>query len=384
MNPIDPQRYSQTHGLQPNAPSTKSSSSKALTNGQGLGPSLDQGFAQALAKASPNEASKANFVTVEKGDTLISLTRRQWMAQQQSHSATRSPPTSLNPTELYKLSLQVAKNNGLSDPNLIRVGQQLDFSSVVKPEAKPSADPLASRPEAKPPTDTLASRQDLPPAAGERTSAPAPASAKPQKVAVVGDSIALGIGGALIKQSGIAPTFAEGRKFLNQVTDQLVVDATGGHSSPQILRKLNANPQIQNADLAIISVGTNDLVNSTVNAYYTPERITANLQKIRDNMHAKSNLWVLPYDEKARDLVMNVAQLNGDQTLDLAAFQKADRYHPKNYSEIAKALSVNLTGKGSEPSSLQNAQSTPHLQAHAWPSTLSALMARAGSTRREP
>ncbi len=380
MNPIDPQRSAQAQGLQQNWPSTKPSPNKSSANGQG--------FAQALVKASPGEASKGNWVTVEKGDTLINLTRRQWMAQQQAQSSTQSSTQSqtksLNPTELYKLSLQVAKNNGLNDPNLIRVGQQLDFSSIHKPEAKPSADPLASRPEAKPPTDALASRQDLPPVAEERTSAPASASAKPQKVAVVGDSIAVGIGGALIKQSGITPTFADGRKFLNQVTDQLVVDATGGHSSPQILRKLNANPQIQNADLAIISVGTNDLVNSTVNAYYTPDRITTNLQKIRDSMHAKSNLWVLPYDEKARDLVMNVAQRNGDQTLDLAAFQKADRYHPKNYSEIAKALSVNLAGKGTEPSTVQNAQLTQNLQANAWPSTLSALMARAGSTTRSP
>lgn len=346
MNPVDLQRSGHAQALQLNRSSPNGPSGDARATG----------FAQALSKASSGDADKGQWLTVEKGDTLVGLTRRHLQGQ-----AIR-PPAS----ELYRLSLEVARHNGITDANLIKVGQRLDFSNLLMP-----GQPQVSAPKSN--------HQDPTPLkAGEIASSPSANAVPPKRVAVIGDSIAVGIGGALIKQSGGAPRYAEGRKFLNQVTEQLVVDATGGHSSPQILRKLSANPQLHHADLAIISVGTNDLVNSTVNAYYTPERISANLQKIRDQMQAKSNVWVLPYDDKARELVLHVAQRNGDQTLDLANFQKADRHHPKNYAEIANALSSSRLARDS------GITSSPAQPASEWPSTLSALMARAGATQRAP
>lgn len=91
----------------------------------------------------------------------------------------------------------------------------------------------------------------------------------------------------MLQQSGITPDFAPGRKFLTQSQGSLAVNAVGGHSSPQILDQLNKHAGVKNAELAIISVGTNDFVNSTFNKSYTPERITQNLQRIRSELNAK-------------------------------------------------------------------------------------------------
>lgn len=291
------------------------------------------------------EANRGSRIAVEKGDTLISMTKRFMRAQQ------------LNPSDadLYKFSMEVARHNRLSNPNLIRVGQVLDFSSLSG-SALSSTQPRAS--------------ESLPP----------PSGLPPQglKLVVVGDSIAVGIGGALLKQSGVKPEFSEGRKFLKQVSDQYVVDATGGHSSPQILKKLSANPLVKHADVAILSVGTNDWVNSSVNAYYTPERITSNLQKIRAEVNAKEHVWVLPYDEQAKALVLKVAQEHGDKTLDLGSFQKADRYHPRNYADIAKSLtqSLNTASSLERSAAMSVSQESPASTPIQWVSTQSALMSR--------
>ena len=162
------------------------------------------------------------------------------------------------------------------------------------------------------------------------------------------------------------------------MSDQYVVDATGGHSSPQILKKLSANPLVKHADVAILSVGTNDWVNSSVNAYYTPERITSNLQKIRAEVNAKEHVWVLPYDEQAKALVLKVAQEHGDKTLDLGSFQKADRYHPRNYADIAKSLtqSLNTANSLERSAAMSVSQESPASTPIQWVSTQSALMSR--------
>jgi lysophospholipase L1-like esterase len=163
------------------------------------------------------------------------------------------------------------------------------------------------------------------------------------KVAIVGDSIAVGIGGALLQQSGIAPEFAPGMKFLTQSQGGFAVNAIGGHSSPQILDQLSKHVGVKNADMAIISVGTNDFVNSANNKYYTPGRITQNLQRIRTEINAKERVWVLPYDPKARELVASVAKEREDRIIDLAKFRQSDRYHPKDYAAIANSLAPLLS-----------------------------------------
>ncbi len=173
------------------------------------------------------------------------------------------------------------------------------------------------------------------------------------KIAIVGDSIAVGIGGALLEQSGITPEFAPGRKFLKQSQGRFAVNAVGGHSSPQTLDQLNKHNGVKNAELAIISVGTNDFLNSSVNKYYTPERITQNLQRIRTELNAKERVWVLPYDTKARQLVQSVAKEHGDKTIDLAQFKPADSYHPRNYAAIATSISHLVSPHKTQVSSIE-------------------------------
>lgn len=53
------------------------------------------------------------------------------------------------------------------------------------------------------------------------------------KIAIVGDSIAVGIGGAVLKQSGITPEFAPGRKFLTQHQGSFAVNAVGATAVPR-------------------------------------------------------------------------------------------------------------------------------------------------------
>lgn len=310
-------------------------------------------FRDTLAQIQPATTATSSRVQVQRGDTLTSLSRKYLNAQGQTATA----------SDVHRLAMSVAKNNRLANPDLIHAGQKLDFSgarsSLHTPNA--SAPPaagasLTNRPAQAQPT--------LPQAPGDMG-----------KVAIVGDSIAVGIGGALLERSGITPEFAPGRKFLAQAQGSYVVDATGGHSSPQILERLHRNPGIKNAELAIISVGTNDFVNSTVNGYYTPERITRNLQRIRSELNAKERIWVLPYDPKARELVQSVAREHGDKTIDLAQFQPADRYHPRNYSAIASSLSPLLTAQQAG-TALAQGQEDRRNQPQAWVSTQNVLLAR--------
>jgi lysophospholipase L1-like esterase len=129
--------------------------------------------------------------------------------------------------------------------------------------------------------------------------------------------------------------------------------------------------------LAIISIGTNDIVNQPVNAYYSPQQITQNLKNIRAGLGAEKNLWVLPYDPQARALVLNVAQQFGDQTLDLADFKKADRYHPLKYGDIANALRPSIA-QALDAAMQKAAKQTPPLSAP-WASTSAVLSNRPSS-----
>jgi lysophospholipase L1-like esterase len=155
-----------------------------------------------------------------------------------------------------------------------------------------------------------------------------------------------------------------------------VVDATGGHSSIQILRDIAKNPGVKDADLAIVSVGTNDVVNQPVNTYYSPAQITENLRKIRTSLNANRYLWVLPYDTQARQLVLSVARQFGDSAIDLADFRKADRYHPADYRQIVRSLNpVIQQALGTDAPDRLAVAGLPG-GGPAWPSTASVLRAR--------
>lgn len=137
--------------------------------------------------------------------------------------------------------------------------------------------------------------------------------------AVVGDSIALGVGGSLARLSGGAGV------------SQL---ATTGAFSGTVLANVQKSPNIQNARFAIISVGTNDIQAGKGNV----EQLKTNADKIRSVLAAKSYMWILPYDRTARAAILSVAQKNGDQTLDLIDFATKDNIHPADYNAVARAL----------------------------------------------
>lgn len=198
------------------------------------------------------------------------------------------------------------------------------------------------------------------------------------RVAVIGDSIALGIGISVLRQRGLRPEFSNNGNSLLHNSHGLNVQATGGHNSQQILNKIRENQDVKSADLAILSVSTNDLASLSANPQQAAQKVTQNLRDIRGSLEAKEFLWVLPYDHRARDLVMQVAQKNGDRILDLAEFQTSDRYHPKDYIGITKRLQpiINTASEFTQPKkSIEVAMSSDALEP-VWPSALQVLQSR--------
>lgn len=209
--------------------------------------------------------------------------------------------------------------------------------------------------------------------------APAPAASKnAPRVAVVGDSIALGIGISVLRQRGLRPEFSNNGNSLLHNSPGLTVQATGGHNSQQILSKIRENQEIKSADLAILSVSTNDLASLSANRQQASQRVTQNLRDIRGSLEAKEFLWVLPYDHRARDLVMQVAQQNGDRVLDLAEFQTSDRYHPKDYIGITKRLQpvINMAAEFTPAKKPTELAAVTDAVQPAWTSAQQALQSR--------
>jgi len=370
MNPVGPFQTA-TSALPESGRAARVKSGSSPT-----GPLASNPFQEKLAQVQPTGPQDGGQVRVQTGETLIGITRRVLQYQGQIPSE----------AEVYRVAMTVAKNNAVTNPNLIRVGQTLTFPGgtlarnpaefeTPKPAKPIGLGPAVSGPSASGPTAPATTLPGMAANLALPEKAPvAPVDTAPvrtgSKIAIVGDSIAVGIGGAVLKQSGITPEFAPGRKFLTQHQGSFAVNAVGGHSSPQILSQLNKDAGVKNADLAIISVGTNDFVNGPVNKYYTPERITLNLQRIRTELNAKDRVWVLPYDPKARELVKSVADECGDKTIDLGQFQPADRYHPRNYAAIASSISPLLN-------QIQSAHAAaPMANQQAWGSTQNALLAR--------
>jgi hypothetical protein len=292
-------------------------------------------------------------VQVRRGDTLNGLAKQHLQAQGLTAKA----------MDIRQLTLAIAQKNALPNPDLIHAGQILKIPATVLAH-QPRIESMTQR------TTPMLPDGAMPPPAGHAWPA-SPAA----KIAVVGDSIAVGIARSMLEQAGVTSLQAADRRSIKRSENRFAIEATGGHSSPQVLEQLGKNSDVKNAELAIISVGTNDIVNSTVNAYYTPERITRNLQRIRSELNAKDRVWVLPYDPKARELVQSVARENGDKVIDLAQFAAADRYHPKNYKAIASSISATMAPKPTHHLEMAQVEERPRGQAD-WPSTQNALLAR--------
>ena len=135
------------------------------------------------------------------------------------------------------------------------------------------------------------------------------------KIVVVGDSIAVGIAQAA----------------------GLPYEAVVGRNTRQILDAASSNPQVQGADLAIVSAGTNDYAILKGNGKNpNPDATKRNISRIRDVLKAKQYVWILPFHEPARDDVLSA--IGNDTYVSLAdVATTGDRLHPKNYKAVANA-----------------------------------------------
>lgn len=144
-------------------------------------------------------------------------------------------------------------------------------------------------------------------------------------ISVIGDSIAVGTAAALTK-----------------IQDSVQTVATVGHRSNQVLDAINASDSILNPRFAVISVGSNDIVQGKGST----TRLTANLELIRSQMSAKAYVWILPYDSVAKATVRTLANKYGDKTIDLDSYPTSDNLHPTSYANLAKDIKVLLASIG--------------------------------------
>ena len=132
-------------------------------------------------------------------------------------------------------------------------------------------------------------------------------------IALVGDSIAFGIS--------------------SQLNQGVEADAAKGLTSTAVLSRIKANVKLKNATTAVISVGSNDIVGGKGNA----AMLTANAQKIRNELNAKQYIWIVPYDSVAADAI-DKAKGAGDQLITLKDFSTNDGVHPGSYTAVANAI----------------------------------------------
>ncbi len=85
--------------------------------------------AGAVASTAPSPPAE---VVVQRGDTLTSMVRARWVALGGAREALSAP-------EAHRWALQVARDNGLSDPDRILVGQNLVVGSPSRPLAQAAA-----------------------------------------------------------------------------------------------------------------------------------------------------------------------------------------------------------------------------------------------------
>jgi hypothetical protein len=114
--------------------------------------------------------------------------------------------------------------------------------------------------------------------------------------AVVGDSIALGVGTEL---------------------QRCVVDAKIGLPSAEIVGR------VLHAHVLVVSAGSNDANNPL---------LEANLRIIRARATGRV-IWISPIDPVAAAAVMRVARLHGDKVVHFAP--RPDNIHPKSYGVLA-------------------------------------------------
>ncbi|MDV7392142.1 hypothetical protein RZS08_12335, partial [Arthrospira platensis SPKY1] len=102
------------------APPLAASPSGAAHGAGALVAKAAPGFQQALQQAAASAAVDANDVVVQPGDTLVGLVR-QW---HRAHGA------DVSDAQAYRQALQVARSQGISNPDLIVPGQRIRLDGL--------------------------------------------------------------------------------------------------------------------------------------------------------------------------------------------------------------------------------------------------------------
>jgi peptidoglycan hydrolase-like protein with peptidoglycan-binding domain len=152
-------------------------------------------------------------------------------------------------------------------------------------------------------------------------------------IALVGDSIAFGIS--------------------SQLNQGVEADAAVGLTSTAVLGRVKSNVKLKNATTAVISIGSNDIVGGKGNA----AMLTANAQKIRNELNAKQYIWIVPYDSVAAEAI-DKAKGAGDQLIALKDFKTNDGVHPSSYTAVANAIRT-ITKKSAPATAAQSDATTP-------------------------
>ena len=113
--------------------------------------------------------------------------------------------------------------------------------------------------------------------------------------AYVGDSIAVG---------------------LHQLEPKCAVHARVGAGSEFITRHYS---NVAAEDHVVISIGSNDPYNPL---------LLSNAEKLRKSIHAKTVIWILPYNRVAAGDIELVAREFGDRVVDLKPIPSRDGVHP--------------------------------------------------------
>lgn len=134
-----------------------------------------------------------------------------------------------------------------------------------------------------------------------------------QTCAIIGDSIAVGVGWQFRGCS---------------------ISARGGISSRSVIGRMRP------ADVVVVSAGSNDPLNP---------RLWSNLNQIRSRAHGNV-IWILPTQPRARMMVLAVARMHGDRTVSFIGGR--DRVHPRSYAALVsniRTVAGNMTSPPAVP-----------------------------------
>lgn len=104
---------------------------------------------------------------------------------------------------------------------------------------------------------------------------------------------------------------------LHHLETRCAVHAQVGAGSSLIVKKYKGADGL---DHAVISMGSNDPGNPL---------LLANAESLRKSIHAKTVIWILPYNRTAAQAIEIVAHEFHDRTVDLKPFPTKDGVHPE-------------------------------------------------------